>query len=173
MLNGEVRWADATFDGMELELVKVNLDTCLDDPDLVAVERFSQSYPETAQLIRRYDDRIHGLNNTARELVNELQEPVTEFRRNTEGITEDDHDELMSLLLGVYDGTHDEDFPDWWVESRADAVIAVTEVVPELEQWYDEQEQFLDFSGEVQESLLTAKQEIQAEYGIDLESELE
>ena len=173
ILDGEVNWTDAPFEARQVDLLGVNLETCYDDPDAVAVERFAQSYPETAQMVRVYDDRLHGLSNTARELIERLEEPDTEFRLSTEGITENDHEELMNLLLSVYEGVEkeDEDLPDWWVEHRTEAHVAVTNEVPELEEWHKEQENFLDFSGKVQEQLIEVKREIQSEYGIDLEED--
>jgi hypothetical protein len=173
ILDGEVNWTDAPFEARQVDLLGVNLETCYDDPDTVAIEQFEQSYPETARMVRVYDDWLHGLSNTVRELLERLEEPVIEFRRNTDGITENDHEELMNLLLSVYEGVEkeDEDLPDWWVDHRTEAHVAVRNEVPELEEWHREQEDFLDFSGKVQEQLTEVKREIQSEYGIDLEDD--
>lgn len=171
ILHCEVNWVDVSFETGQTDLLGVNLETCYDDPDAVAIERFAQSYPETAQLVSEYDDRVYELSNSARDLVKELEDPVSEFRLNTEGITENDHEQLMRLLLSVYEGTNkqDDNLPNWWIEHRVEAEAAAMEAVPELGHWYEEQENFLDFSGKVQEELIEVKREIQSEYGIDLE----
>jgi len=172
ILHGEVNWTDATFDTRQTDLLGINLETCYDDPDAVAVERFAQSYPETAQLVSEYDNRVYRLSNYARELMKELEDPMSDFRLHTEGITEDDHEDLMKLVLSVYDGVEkqEENLPNWWVEHGVQAEVAATEAGSDLESWYDEQEDFLDFSGRVQEELIEVKKEIQSDYGIDLEN---
>jgi len=175
VLHSEVNWVDVPFETGQTDLLGVNLETCYDDPDAIAIERFAQSYPETAQLVSEYDDRVYGLSNSARDLVKELEDTVSDFRLNTEGITENDHGQLMRLLLSVYEGTNkqDEDLPNWWIEHRVEAEAAAMEAVPELGRWYEEQEDFLDFSGKVQEELIEVKREIQSEYGIDLDKSSE
>ncbi|WP_136591617.1 hypothetical protein [Salinigranum halophilum] len=171
--NAEVEWTETKSKQSPTDLTGTGLNTCLDNPDLVAVEYFWQSYPEASRLVSQYDQRLHEMTDTARDVLERLEDPVTDFRLNTRGITEHDHDRLLSLLIAGPEATSSEELPEWWVENEGAIQSELIDNIPELQAWYDDLEEFLTFSERLQEQLRHAKRDIQSEYGIDPDSGLQ
>jgi hypothetical protein len=113
------------------------------------------------------------MTDTARDVLERLEDPVTDFRLNTRGITEHDHDRLLSLLIAGPEATSSEELPEWWVENEGAIQSELIDNIPELQAWYDDLEEFLTFSERLQEQLRHAKRDIQSEYGIDPDSGLQ
>lgn len=102
--NGQVSWSEAKVsleNGGAIDR-KECLRTCLQSADSAVLEYTEDEYPELIQLLRQYDSKIHQVHQFADELLRELEEPIADIRRNTAGITESDHDALVSLVMNSY-----------------------------------------------------------------------
>lgn len=168
ILDGRVNWSDAKIDLQKGGLVNRSgcLKMCLPSADSAILEYAEEEYPELIRILREYDSEIHEAHNVADELLRRLEEPVTEIRQNTANITESDHDVLMSLVMHAYDTL--EGRPDWWQENHEDIKDEIKSEVPEIEEWYERQKELHELSLNTKSQLVEYKQEIQTEYGINL-----
>jgi hypothetical protein len=99
-----------------------------------------------------------------------LKPVVEDIRRQTQNVTEHNDEALTCFILNAqHPATSASAPPSWWLENKDEIIESAVDQVAGLEEWYEMQEELLEFSQEVKMEFRGLKQEIRTEYGINPE----
>lgn len=172
ILNGQMVSVDSnivhTSDDSQPIQYEFNLNTYWEDINSTSIVELRDRDPSLVNDLRAYDSRINEMRIMVPDLLEKLDEPLAEFRRNTSNITEQHHAMLLALTLNRY---YPDDCPDWWKQNRKEIIDTAVESVPELEEWHEQQWNIVSLSKDSQSKLKRVKRQIQSEYGISLNEE--